>query len=78
MDLERRQEEAAYDFIRAWGKMLLVVVSWPMLFLIVFFTYLPFPVIALALFAVLALAWVRVPTLPGGLRSNFGGKRNRR
>lgn len=78
MDPEREQEEAAYDFIRAWGRMLLVVASWPVLFLIVFFMYLQFPLIALVLFAVLFLAWVRVLTLPGALRSNFGGKRNRR
>lgn len=78
MDPEREQEEAAYDFIREWGRMLLVVASWPVLFLIVFFMYLQFPLIALVLFAVLFLAWVRVLTLPGALRSNFGGKRNRR
>jgi len=77
VDPERQQEEATYDFIRTWGKMLLVVASWPVLFLVVFFMYLQFPIIALILFAVLFLVWVRVLTLPGVLRSNFGGKRNR-
>lgn len=76
-EVEVEREDRAHRFIREWGKMVLVVGTFPLLFLATFFMYLQFPIFALVIFAVVILVWAWLLTVPNRLRSSFGGKRNR-
>lgn len=68
------REERIRQLITSWGSVAIVLVTWPILFLLILFGYLNYPVVTLVLIGGGFLAWRSIRRWPGALRRIISGK----